>query len=145
MPVALFLHGRGADAFTAPIRSARGTARRAVRTVLASGASIGLNTSYEAGGQPEQIAPERRALEQVAGAAIRQNRHHDLAARAGRRPSHCRRRDHLGLDAGFCRRGRVPVGVCHPVPLFDLAGNCPLGIEEHPLIVMDTTLSARSS
>ena len=36
------------------------------------------------------------------------------------------------------------LGVCHPVPLFDPVGCRRLGIEEHPLVVMDVTLSEAS-
>jgi hypothetical protein len=32
------------------------------------------------------------------------------------------------------------LGVCRPVPLFDPIRQCLLGIEEHPLVVMDCTL-----
>jgi hypothetical protein len=33
------------------------------------------------------------------------------------------------------------LGVCHPIPLFDPIRMRPFGIEEHPLIVMDSTVS----
>ena len=32
------------------------------------------------------------------------------------------------------------LGICHPIPLFDPQRLQPLGIVEHPLIVMDCTL-----
>jgi hypothetical protein len=116
--------------------------RRAIRTVAASGASVGLHASYEADGQPALLLSERRALERAAGMAIEKNRHHFLRwrettdgvkiATAG-----------ITWDStlGYADVAGFRLGVCHPIPLYDLENNRPLGIEEHPLIAMDVTLS----
>jgi len=42
---------------------------------------------------------------------------------------------------GYADVAGFRLGVCHPIPLFDPVRMRPMGIEEHPLIVMDCTLS----
>ena len=119
-------------------------AREAVACVLASGAEVGLHASYEAGRTPELLASERATLEEVARVPITKNRYHFLGwhdprdggalAAAG-----------ISWDStlGYPDVAGFRLGVCHPIPLFDPVLCCPLGIEEHPLIAMDGTLSSR--
>ncbi len=113
-----------------------------IELVHESGAKIGLHTSYEAGIHPELIAEEKSTLEDVCGFPIHCNRYHFLTwreiengwalAKAG-----INRDSSLGYAdvAGF------RLSVCRPIPLFDPIKMEPFGIEEHPLIVMDCTLS----
>lgn len=42
---------------------------------------------------------------------------------------------------GYADVAGFRLGVCHPIPLFDPVSLRPFGIEEHPLIVMDCTLT----
>ncbi|MBW7989684.1 MAG: hypothetical protein FVQ84_06680 [Planctomycetes bacterium] len=117
-------------------------AKSTIKLVYESGAEIGLHTSYEAGIRPELIEEEKAILEDVCGFPIHCNRYHFLTwreiengwalAKAG-----INRDSSLGYAdvAGF------RLGVCRPIPLFDPIKMQPFGIEEHPLIVMDCTLS----
>ena len=117
-------------------------ARNKIKLVQESGAGIGLHTSYEAGLQPELIAREKAILEDVCGFPIHRNRHHYLSWREvedgwALTQAGINRDSSLGYAdvAGF------RLGVCRPIPLFDPIKMQPFGIEEHPLIVMDCTLS----
>jgi len=117
-------------------------AKSTIKLVHESGAEIGLHTSYEAGIHPERIAEEKAALEEACGFPVHHNRNHYLTwreiengwalANAG-----INRDSSLGYAdvAGF------RLGVCRPIPLFDPIKMQLFGIEEHPLIVMDCTLS----
>lgn len=42
---------------------------------------------------------------------------------------------------GYADVAGFRLGVCHPIPLLDPIRMQPMGIEEHPLIVMDCTLT----
>ena len=115
--------------------------RRRLQEVSASGADIGLHASYAAGIDPARLAGERQVLQEVAGRPIEKNRHHFLA---WREPQHGITLADAGLrwDAtlGYADVAGFRLGVCRPVPLFDPDHQRPLGIEEHPLAVMDCTL-----
>lgn len=115
--------------------------RRLLRRLIAGGASIGLHVSYEAGGSAEAIAREKRTLEEAAGVPIRMNRHHYLRWRE--------------IDEGYALAAAgidwdstlayadvagFRLGTASPIPLFDPKARQLMGIEEHPLIVMDRTL-----
>ena len=117
-------------------------ARQAVHAVRTSGAGVGLHTSYDASGHRELIAGQKARLEAACGTAVRGNRFHYLSWReiedgwaladAG-----------IEWDAtlGYADVAGFRLGVCRPVPLFDPVRMKPFGIEEHPLLVMDGTLS----
>ena len=117
-------------------------ARNALQCVRTSGADVGLHTSYEAGQRPELIAGEHAALEKVAEVPISKNRHHFLT---WREPENGHELTAVGITwdstLSYADVAGFRLGVCRPVPLFDPACRCLLGIEEHPLIVMDCTLS----
>ena len=116
--------------------------KRIIQEVSESGAGIGLHTSYDAGLNPELIEKEKTLLEDVCGFAIRGNRYHYLAwrevedgwslAKAG-----------INWDStlGYADVAGFRLGVCRPIELFDPVRMEPFGIEEHPLIVMECTLS----
>lgn len=105
------------------------------------GAGVGLHASYEAGGDPAHVSGERARLEEAAGLPIIQNRHHFLR---WREPEHGAAIAGAGLEwdstMGYADAAGFRLGVCHPIPLFDPASQSLIGIEEHPLIVMDCTL-----
>ncbi len=117
-------------------------ARRLVQRVRQARASIGLHTSYQAAGRPELIGPEKARLEEVCGFPIRRNRHHFLAWREVEDGWQLAK---AGIDwdstMGYADVAGFRLGVCHPMPLFDPIKMQPMGIAEHPLIVMDNTLS----
>lgn len=115
---------------------------RRLRDVSAAGAAIGLHTSYSAGVDPALVRGERRTLETITGLSIEKNRHHFLT---WREPEHGEAIADAGIrwDAslGYADEAGFRLGVCHPVPLFDPIRQCLIGVEEHPLVVMDCTLS----
>ena len=118
------------------------TARRLISQIRQSGASSGIHTSLNASKNPKQIAKEKILLEEIWDDSITWNRHHYLSwnnisdgwdlAQAG-----IQHDSTLGYPdvAGF------RLGMCHPFPLFDPNRLEPFGIEEHPLLVMDCTLT----
>jgi hypothetical protein len=117
-------------------------ARKAIRQVLASGAEVGLHASYSAGEDPDRIAEERAQLEAIAQTPVTKNRHHFLN---WREMWHGRSLAAGGIrwdsTLGFADLPGFRLGVCRPVPLFDPVACTPLGIDEHPLTVMDCSLS----
>jgi hypothetical protein len=140
-PIYFFMSG-GKSQFDGMYNIHSKVAKSTIKLVYESGAEIGLHTSYEAGIRPELIAEEKATLEEVCGFPVYHNRNHYLTwreiengwalAKAG-----INRDSSLGYAdvAGF------RLGVCRPIPLFDPVKMQLFGIEEHPLIVMDCTLS----
>ncbi|MFH1370572.1 MAG: polysaccharide deacetylase family protein [Planctomycetota bacterium] len=116
--------------------------RNIIKRLHESGAILGLHSSLQAGYNPELIGKEKSALEQACGFPILHNRHHYLLwrevedgwalAKAG-----------IKWDStlGYADVAGFRLGVCHPIELFDPIRMEPFGIEEHPLIIMDVTLS----
>ncbi|MFA5240267.1 MAG: polysaccharide deacetylase family protein [Phycisphaerae bacterium] len=114
-----------------------------IKRIHESGAIVGLHSSLHAGYNPELISKEKSALEQACGFPILHNRHHYLSwrevedgwalAKAG-----------IKWDStlGYADVAGFRLGVCHPIELFDPIRIEPFGIEEHPLIIMDVTLSS---
>jgi hypothetical protein len=125
------------------LRSAR--TLRLLREVKASGAWIGLHTSYLAGADAARMRSERRGLEEATGDIITKNRHHYLR---WREPQDGAAIAVAGVrwdsTLGYADVAGFRLGVCHPIPLFDPVRRCLMGIEEHPLIVMDCTLDRPS-
>jgi hypothetical protein len=117
--------------------------RKAIHAVKEAGAIIGLHASYEAGMQPEKINDERQRLETVSGMPIHHNRHHYLGWRETR-DGHALAASGIDWDStlGYADVAGFRLGVCRPIPLFEPEKQCLLGVEEHPLAVMDTALSA---
>ena len=117
-------------------------ARRALAAVKENGADIGLHASYAAGQEPRLIARERALLEKTAGIPITKNRHHILGWRETS-DGHEIAAGGIGWDStmGYADVPGFRLGVCRPVPLFDPIAQKPLGIEEHPMTIMECTLS----
>lgn len=136
----MFNAGVGSQHYGTSILGSRRTAAR-LRWASRSGAEIALHASYEAGGEPHRLGQERRALEEVSGLPIDKSRHHFLRwlepedgaalATAGIR---------WDATLGYADVAGFRLGVCRPVPLFDPMHRRLMGVEEHPLIVMDRTL-----
>ncbi len=117
-------------------------ARNTIKNIHESGAIVGLHSSLQAGYNPELIKKEKADLEQVCGFPIFHNRHHYLLwrevedgwalAKAG-----------IKWDStlGYADVAGFRLGVCHPIELLDPIRIEPFGIEEHPLIIMDCSLS----
>ena len=117
-------------------------ARDVIKMVCQSGATIGLHTSYEAGAHRELIAKEKVTLEQVCGFPIRRNRHHYLG---WREIEDGWALEEAGIDwdatLGYSDVAGFRLGVCHPIQLFDPIKLQAFGIEEHPLTIMDKSLT----
>ena len=117
-------------------------ARKAIQQVLARGGSVGLHASYDAGQHPDRLKREREVLEEIVGMPVHKSRHHYLGWREVE-DGHSMAEAGINWDStmGYADTAGFRLGVCRPIPLFDPAGRCPLGIEEHPLVVMDNSLS----
>ncbi|MDA7880910.1 polysaccharide deacetylase family protein [Akkermansiaceae bacterium] len=106
------------------------------------GAEIGLHASYEAGKNPAIVRAERDLLSLVSSRKISRNRHHYLQ---WREPGDGWAIAEAGIrwdsTMGYADVPGFRLGVCRPIQLFDPVRMERLGIEEHPLIVMDNTLS----
>lgn len=107
-----------------------------------AGIEIGLHASYEAGFHPEVIQDEKETLEKFCDFPVNCNRHHFLGwrniedgyilAKAGFQHDY---------TLGYADIAGFRLGVCHPIPLFDPINFQLFGIIEHPLIIMECTLS----
>lgn len=117
-------------------------ARRAIGLLQEAGARVGLHASYAAGRDPSLLAHERAALEAACGQPVIRNRHHFLA---WREPEDGWEMARAGLvwdsTLGYSDRPGFRLGVCRPIELLDPMSLEPFGIEEHPLVLMDCTLS----
>ncbi len=116
-----------------------------LRHVVASGASIGLHSSYAAGADPTRVLQERRMLQEITGLPIDKNRHHYLA---WREPGDGVAVANAGIrwdsTLGYADVSGFRLGVCRPLPLFDPAKRCCIGIEEHPLVAMDCSFDRQN-
>lgn len=115
---------------------------RALVADLETTFEIGLHPSYFAHDHAGHLAEERDRLAALTTVSPTTVRQHFL--RFDRRTPHLQRDAGFRLDStlGFARREGFRRGTCFPFPLFDLAANRPLGLDELPLAVMDTTLFA---
>lgn len=113
-----------------------------LRQIQDFGATVGLHTTYEAGRDPSLIAEEKARLEASWRAPIHHNRYHYLG---WREIAHGHALARAGItddySLGYADMAGFRLGVCHPIPLFDPIRLEPMRIVEHPLIVMDGTLS----
>ena len=116
-------------------------ARQIIKKVKEAGAEIGVHLSYNASIKPELIAKEKELLESVAEKEIHHCRFHFLRwmdfevgyflAKTGL---------YIDSSLGYADIGGFRLGVCHPIQLFDPEKFQLVGVEEHPLILTDTTL-----
>lgn len=140
-PTYFFMAG-GTSQFDGMYNIRSKVAKSTIKLVCESGAEIGLHTSYEAGISPELIAEEKATLEEVCGFSIHRNRHHYLS---WREIEHGWAMLKAGItwdsSLGYSDVAGFRLGVCRAIPMFDPVQMCPFGIKEHPLVVMDCTLS----
>ena len=129
--------------FDAPYDIRSQTAKKTIEMVCKSGAAIGLHASYQVGIFPDLIE-EKNALEEVCGFPINRNRYHYLMWREVE-DGWALNKAGITWDStlGYADVAGFRLGVCRPIPLFDPVRMELFGIEEHPLIVMDVTLSGR--
>lgn len=117
-------------------------ARRVLHKVKHAGATVGLHASYDAGLHPELLDSEKAELEKAAGVKVTRNRHHFLGLRDTGDAHHLANAGFTwDSTMGYADRPGFRLGVCHPIPLFDPESFTYIGIEEHPLILMECTLS----
>jgi len=137
-----FFMAGGWSKFSGMYRIQSRLARRLLRRVQSSGATIGLHASYDAGLHSELVTEEKATLESIYDLPIYFNRYHFLSWREiqdGWALARAGITDDSSL--GYADVAGFRLGVCRPIPLFDPTQMKPFGIEEHPLIVMDCTLS----
>lgn len=117
-------------------------AKGLLKSVIGAQAVVGLHPDLETSINPEQIVRDKELLEKACGFKIRHSRHHYLAWRGiGDGWSLVNAGIEWDSSLGYADVAGFRLGVCRGIPLFDPAGLKPFGIEEHPLIVMDCTLS----
>jgi hypothetical protein len=116
---------------------------RAVETLLASTAEIGLHGTYAAADDKRLVAAEKQELESL-GARVAGQRYHYLRVDPHR---NLRPLDELGFayDAslGFSDALGFRAGIARPFRPWDFGREQPLDLVEVPLAVMDVTLSER--
>lgn len=116
--------------------------KKIIKNIRDSGASIGLHSSYEAGLHPETIINEKKTLESVLAAPVTMNRHHYLGWRKIE-DGHFLAKAGIEWDStlGFADLAGFRMGTCQPFELFDPIHFEKIGVVEHPLILMDCSLS----
>ncbi|MFW6116518.1 MAG: polysaccharide deacetylase family protein [bacterium] len=115
--------------------------KRCIESVQRQGFEIGLHASYDAFGDRERLAEERRRLEATAGQPVRAVRQHYLRFRV---PDTWRDFERVGLrrdsTMAYADHEGFRCGTCHAFRPFDLERNRSLDLWELPLVVMDGTL-----
>ncbi len=121
--------------------------RHCIDAIREAGMDIGLHGSYDSYTQPDLLCLEKEKLEKVAGQQITKVRQHYLRFRLNAKGG-----DASTIDAwraarltddytlGYAEQPGFRCGTCHPYRLYDCKADCPTGITEHPLIVMDGSL-----
>ena len=109
---------------------------------------IGIHGSYSSAEKDGQLLMERKRIEkQLAnfGGPVTCSRQHYLRARFAGTPNSLDLWQQAGITddytLGFAERCGFRCGTCHPYPLYDVRNDRVTDIIEHPLIVMDGTLS----
>lgn len=116
--------------------------KRTLRNIQQHDIEIGLHASFESGDKPDLIESEKNHLEKAISRRIVKNRHHYLHFKE---PRDIWALVKAGITddytMGYADCAGFRLGVCRPVPCFDGEKMIPIPIMEHPLIVMDATLS----
>jgi hypothetical protein len=119
--------------------------RKLLKRLKKSGAEFGLHPSYKAGTHPEEIAKEKKRLEDVLEMPITQTRHHYLRLRE---PEHTRYLIDAGFtddySAGYADVAGFRNGTCQPFKYFDLERNQSTDFRIHPLPIMECTFESKS-
>lgn len=115
----------------------------AIGKIKQAGFQIGLHASHEAGRHPELVAAEKAKLESVSGQPVVFNRYHYLSWLEIEDGEHLQS---AGMEEdftmGFPEICGFRLGVCHPVELFDPIKIRPMGMIEHPMIIMEAALKS---
>jgi len=115
--------------------------KRLIERLVASGAQIGLHATCEASQAPELARAEADRLRRFCNQAVTANRFHFLT---WREPHDVKNLEDAGLlddfTMGYADRTGFRLGLCHPVPFFDLVDMRETKVMVHPLSIMECTL-----
>lgn len=112
-----------------------------IKDLQSHGVTVGLHGGYDSFDDKIIFATEKSRLETVCGCEISALRQHFLRFDVRKTPQiwqECGIRSDSTL--GFPEREGFRCGTCRPYPLYDIENDCALGVVEHPLVAMDTTL-----
>jgi hypothetical protein len=116
-------------------------ARRFLSEIQAVNFNIGLHSSYASFLDLERTSKERDRMNAAVVQDIQAIRAHYLRVSV---PGSWRLLESAGFrqdwSMGYSDQEGFRCGTCHPFPLFDILADRQMDIEEHPLIVMETTL-----
>jgi len=117
-----------------------------IRVIMAPGYhQIGLHGSYPSANNLQCLQKEKQNLSKLCDEEVRISRQHYLRAFFSDDPNSLDLWRNAGITddytLGFAERCGFRCGTCHPYPLYDVRNDKVTDIIEHPLIVMDGTLS----
>jgi hypothetical protein len=106
---------------------------------------IGLHGSYPSAEHLQYLQKEKQNLSNLCDEEIRVSRQHYLRTFFADDPNSLDLWQQAGITddytLGFAERCGFRCGTCHPYPLYDVRNDRVTNIIEHPLIVMDGTLT----
>ncbi len=113
--------------------------------VTSRGGQIGLHGSYPSAEHLQYLHKEKQNLSELCDKTISVSRQHYLRTFFSDDPNSLDLWRQAGITddytLGFAERCGFRCGTCHPYPLYDVRNDRVTNIIEHPLIVMDGTLS----
>ncbi len=117
-----------------------------IRVIMAPGYhQIGLHGSYPSANNLQCLQKEKQNLSKLCDEEVRISRQHYLRTFFSDDPNSLDLWRNAGITddytLGFAERCGFRCGTCHPYPLYDVRHDKVTDIIEHPLIVMDGTLS----
>lgn len=117
-----------------------------IRVIMAPGYhQIGLHGSYPSANNLQCLQKEKQYLSKLCDEEVRISRQHYLRTFFSDDPNSLDLWRNAGITddytLGFAERCGFRCGTCHPYPLYDVRHDKVTDIIEHPLIVMDGTLS----
>lgn len=117
-----------------------------IRVIMAPGYhQIGLHGSYPSANNLQCLQKEKQNLSKLCDEEVRISRQHYLRTFFSDDPNSLDLWRQVGITddytLGFAERCGFRCGTCHPYPLYDVRNDKVTDIIEHPLIVMDGTLS----
>lgn len=115
--------------------------RACIKDLQSHGVTVGLHGGYDSFGDKIMFAAEKSRLEAVCGCEVSSVRQHFLRFDVRKTPQVWQE---WGIRSdstlGFPEHEGFRCGTCHPYPLYDIENDFALGVVEHPLVAMDTTL-----
>ncbi len=117
-----------------------------IRVIMAPGYhQIGLHGSYPSANDLQCLQKEKQNLSKLCDEEVRISRQHYLRTFFADDPNSLDLWRQVGITddytLGFAERCGFRCGTCHPYPLYDVRNDRVTNIIEHPLIVMDGTLT----